>query len=191
MQLADEAVIDVEEVLDADASRRTRKVKAYFRGVGRSKRIVIYDNLLHNFSNEETLSVVAHEMGHWKHAHILKGIILGAIGTFLGLFLLQKLLAAAGPAASVRALLLAMLFLTLFSFAGLPVENAVSRFFERQADVEAIRLTGDPYTAVTLEQNLARANLAEVDPHPFVKFILYTHPPVLERISLALREAER
>jgi STE24 endopeptidase len=72
----------------------------------------------------------------------------------------------------------------------LPVQNAFSRAFERQADLEAIRLTGDPRAIVSLEQNLAKANLADVDPHPFVKFVLYTHPPVMERIELAIREAE-
>ena len=191
LKMASEAGIEVEDVLIADASRRTTKVNAYFTGMGRTKRIVIFDNLLDEFSNEETLAVIAHEMGHWKHSHIPKGVILGAVGVFLGFFLLQMLLNEMGTGASIRSLILAMLFFSLFSFVSLPFRNAFSRFFERQADVEAIRLTGEPYTVVMLEQNLARANLAEVNPHPFVKFVLYTHPPVLERIELALREAEK
>lgn len=190
LKMADEAGIEVEEVLIADASRKTTRVNAYFTGMGQTKRIVIFDNLLNEFSNEETLAVIAHEMGHWKHSHILKGIALGAAGMFLGFFLLQKLLNGAESMASIRTLILAMLFFSLFSFVSLPIQNALSRSFERQADVEAIHLTGDPDTVVTLEQKLARANLAEVNPHPFVKFVLYTHPPVLERIALALQEGE-
>ncbi len=192
LQMADEAGIKVEEVLVADASRRTNRVNAYFAGLGRTKRIVVYDNLLNRFTPEETLAVIAHEMGHWKHFHIPKGMLLSAIGILLGLFILQKLLDGMGVGTGPQVLVLALLFFTLFSFVSLPFQNALSRSFERQADREALYLTGgDSSTFVTLEQNLARANLAEVDPHPFVKLVLYTHPPVLERIELALREAEK
>lgn len=68
------------------------------------------------------------------------------------------------------------------SFVAMPVENGVSRHFERQADREAIRLTGDPEAHITLFKNLAYANLSEVEPHPYVKFLLYSHPPLIERI---------
>ena len=191
IEMSKEAGIEVDKVLVADASRRTAKVNAYFTGMGRTKRIVIFDNLLAGFSKEEILAVIAHEMGHWKHSHIFKGIILGAAGMFLGFFLLQKLLDGMGAGSGIQGLTLALLYFSLFSFVSLPVQNAFSRAFERQADLEAIRLTGDPRAIVSLEQNLAKANLADVDPHPFVKFVLYTHPPVMERIELAIREAER
>jgi STE24 endopeptidase len=190
IEMSKEAGIEVDKVLVADASRRTTKVNAYFTGMGRTKRIVIFDNLLAGFSKEEILAVIAHEMGHWKHSHIFKGIILGAAGIFLGFFLLQKLLDGMRAGAGIRSLTLALLYFSLFSFVSLPVQNAFSRAFERQADLEAIRLTGNPRATVSLEQNLAKANLADVDPHPFVKFVLYTHPPVMERIELAIREAE-
>lgn len=190
IEMSKEAGIEVDKVLVADASRRTAKVNAYFTGMGRTKRIVIFDNLLTGFSKEEILAVIAHEMGHWKHSHIFKGIILGAAGIFLGFFLLQKLLDGMRAGAGIRSLTLALLYFSLFSFVSLPVQNAFSRAFERQADLEAIRLTGNPRATVSLEQNLAKANLADVDPHPFVKFVLYTHPPVMERIELAIREAE-
>ena len=190
IEMSKEAGIEVDKVLVADASRRTAKVNAYFTGMGRTKRIVIFDNLLTGFSKEEILAVIAHEMGHWKHSHIFKGIILGVAGMFLGFFLLQKLLDGMGAGSGIQGLTLALLYFSLFSFVSLPVQNAFSRAFERQADLEAIRLTGDPRAIVSLEQNLAKANLADVDPHPFVKFVLYTHPPVMERIELAIREAE-
>lgn len=191
LEMASEAGLEVEQVLVADASRRTTKVNAYFAGIGKTKRIVIYDNLLHRFSPEETLAVIAHEMGHWKYSHLVKGIFLGAAGMFLGLWLLQSLLEGMCAKGGLHALTVALLFLALFSFISLPLQNAFSRAFERQADLEAIRLTKDPLTVITLEQNLARANLAEVEPHPFVKFVLYTHPPVLERIAMARREADK
>ena len=106
----------------------------------------------------------------------------------MGLFILQKLLDGMGVGTGPQVLALALLFFTFFSFVSLPFQNALSRSFERQADREALYLTGgDASTFVTLEQNLARANLAEVDPHPFVKLVLYTHPRCWKRIELAFK----
>lgn len=191
MKMAEEAGIRIDAVLVANASARTRKVNAYFTGLGKTKRIVLYDNLLTQFPQQETLAVVAHEMGHWNHAHIPKGTILGILGAFLVLFLLKTALGGIGLRADLKTVVLAVLFFTLFSFVSLPFQNTISRLWEREADLEAIRLTRDPLTHVSLKQNLALANLAEVDPHPYVKFILYTHPSAMERIELALQEAKK
>ncbi len=82
-QLADRAGIPVEEVLVMDASRRTNKANAYFAGIGKTKRIVLYDTLLDNYSSAEVEAVVAHEMAHWKLGHIRTGILLGILATFV------------------------------------------------------------------------------------------------------------
>ena len=182
-EMAAEAGIELDGVLVADASRKTNKANAYFTGLGRTKRIVIYDTLISRFSGEESLAVIAHEIAHWRYAHVRKGMLMGTAGIFLALFILHFL---AGKfdiyGGDLRIIPLALLFISLISFVAMPVENGVSRHFERQADREAIRLTGDPEAHITLFKNLAYANLSEVEPHPYVKFLLYSHPPLIERI---------
>jgi STE24 endopeptidase len=188
LAMADRAGIPVEKVLVADASRRTRKVNAYFTGLGRTKRIVLFDTLLESFRREEVLAVVAHEMGHWRHQHILKGIALGALGGLIAFYLFQLLLQGMGIAPGFRALPLALLFLALLSLAAMPAGNALSRSFEREADRTSLELAADPGAFISLKQKIALANLAVVRPHPLLKFTLYSHPPVMERIEMALEK---
>lgn len=185
MTLAEAAGIEVEDVLVADASRRTVKANAYFTGLGKTKRIVIYDNLLNNFSREEVMAVIAHEMGHWRYNHIFKSILLGSAGTFLSLYILKALLSAMGLAAGLKSLLVAYLFFSLLSLATMPLENLLSRSYERQADIAALRLTENPTAFIALKQNLGMANLSVVQPHPLLKAVLYSHPPIIERIKMA------
>ncbi|GAI17064.1 unnamed protein product, partial [marine sediment metagenome] len=89
INIAGKAGIEVKEVLVADASRKTNKANAYFTGIGGSKRIVVFDNLINNFSRKETLNVIAHEIGHWYNWHIFKSIIIGIISGTAGLFLIN------------------------------------------------------------------------------------------------------
>lgn len=191
VELADKAGIEVGEVLVADASRRTTKANAYFAGIGRTKQIVFYDNLLHGFSQREAELVLAHELGHWQKRHITKGILLGVGGALIFFLLYRFVLGGFGvpPAhpATVPVLLLAA---TVFSLAALPVENAVSRAFERQADRVSLELTGDPEAAVSMQKNLAARNLADVQPHPYIRSLLFSHPPAVERIAAAEKWAE-
>ncbi len=189
VKLSGKAGIRVGRVLVADAGRRTRKANAYFSGLGRTRRIVLYDNLLNVFTPEEVLAVIAHEMGHWRRGHLWKGLLLGAAGSFAALYALQLLLQKMGLQGDFRALPLALLFLVLLSMAAAPVSNALSRVREREADRFAIELTGEPAPLVSLYQKLARANLAVVEPHPLLKALLYTHPPLLERIETVLHRA--
>lgn len=189
--MAADVGIEVDEVLVADASRKTMKANAYFTGLGSSKRIVVYDTLLSGFSQQEALAVIAHEIAHWKYSHITKGILLGIGQAFLTLFLLSLALKelgitqTAGSRGDFRAIIFALLFFTLLSFVSMPIQNAISRAFERQADLKAIELTRMKDLQVTLHRNLAEANLSDVEPHPLIKAVLYTHPSTLERINLA------
>jgi len=183
--MADRAGINVEEVLVADASRRTHRANAYFAGMGGSRRIVLYDNLVENFSKEEILTVVAHEMGHWKYSHMVKGVVLGAVAVVPVLFVLYRLIGAMGLAGDLRLLPWALLFFSLVSFLAMPVQNCISREWERQADREALHLTGKPGAMVELKTNLAEANLAQVEPHPVIRAVYYSHPPIIERIQMA------
>ncbi len=191
--LAARAGLPVDQVLEADASRRTTKANAYFAGLGRTVRIVLYDTLVRTAPPDEIRMVVAHEMGHWRHHHIWKGIGLGAVSATLawGIAAWALRWAAARPAlrlagpADLAGLALIALVLAALDAASLPLQNAVSRAFERQADRTALELTGDPAAFVRGEVTLARSNLSDVAPARPIVWLLYTHPPVLERIAAA------
>ncbi|HBX24617.1 MAG TPA: hypothetical protein DEF34_13450 [Desulfotomaculum sp.] len=184
VELAAGAGIEVGDVLVMDASRQTTKVNAYFTGVGQTKRIVFYDNLLRDFSQREAELVVAHEIGHWKHHHITLGMLLGTGGALLFFLLYRLVLAGYGaPAGHPATVPLLLLFMTVFSLLLMPVQNTVSRAFERQADRTSIELTGDAAGAAAMSANLATRNLADVQPHPFIRGLFFTHPPTVERIA--------
>jgi len=193
LTLAGRAGIAVEQVYEADASRRTKKGNAYFTGLGATKRIVVYDNLVAKSDAEAVELVVAHEMGHWKHAHIWQGIGLTLAGMAVLLWCGARALAwaaerrafhLAGPA-DVAGLPLFLLALFVLSLASLPIQNAVSRHFERQADWASLELTRNPAAFIRAEIDLARSNLADLAPPRSVVWLLYTHPPVAERIRMA------
>jgi len=197
--LAGKAGIPVDQVYEMDASRRTRKGNAYVTGLGHTKRIVLYDTLLMGSSPDEVELVVAHEIGHWKRAHIWKGIGLSLLGMGIALWCGARVLDwairrggfhLAGPAdvAGIPLFLLAMFVLSL---ASLPIQNAISRTFERQADRTSLELTGNPAAFIRSEVQLARSNLADLTPPRLVIWLLYTHPPVAERIRMAETFAKR
>ena len=191
--LAGRAGIAVGKVYEMDASRRTRKGNAYFTGLGQTKRIVLYDTLLTGSEPEDVELVVAHEIGHWKAAHIWKGIGLGFLGMGIVLWCGARVLEwaarrgsfhLAGPA-DVAGLPLFLLVLFILHLVSLPIQNAISRGFERQADRTSLVLTENPAAFIRAEVQLARSNLIDLTPHPAVVWLLYTHPPVLERIRMA------
>jgi STE24 endopeptidase len=193
LTLADRAGIAVEQVYEADASRRTTKGNAYFTGLGSTKRIVIYDNLVTQSDPAAVELVLAHEMGHWKHAHIWQGIALTLAGMAFLLWCGARALAwaaeqrafhLAGPA-DVAGIPFFVLVLFVLSLAGLPIQNAISRHFERQADWASLEFTRDPAAFIRAEVGLARSNLADLTPPRPVVWLLYTHPPVAERIRMA------
>jgi len=191
IRLAERAGITVEQVLEADASRRTVKANAYVTGFGQTKRIVLYDTLIKRASADEVEAVLAHEMGHRMYHHIWKGVALSVVALFVGLGIAALVL----RWGSARGLIthpadpagLPLLILTLFllSLVTLPLQNVVSRHFERQADRAALELTGNRQAHIKVEVDLARSNLADITPPRWAVLLLYTHPPVLERIAIA------
>jgi STE24 endopeptidase len=187
-RLAERADLSVDKVLVMDASRRTTKANAYFAGLGRTKRIVLYDTLLRDYPRDEVEAVVAHEMAHWKLGHIRQGTIYGILANFalwllLFLFLRFSLdLPRRGPyPPEVWALV--VLFFLVASFLGNPVASGISRRMEAAADSYAVKLTSDPAAAVRLQVDLARRDLADVSPPPFIEWFSYTHPSTLRRIE--------
>jgi STE24 endopeptidase len=191
--LAEKAGVQVSEVLVMDASRKGRHTNAYFTGFGPTRRIVLYDTLLKNHTPAEIESILAHEIGHWQHNHILKGILLGGVGACFGFFLLAQILRWAvdrrpfllsGPA-DPAGLPLIVLLISVGGFLALPAQNAVSRHFERQADETSLKLADHPDDFIAAEKRLARDNLSNLAPNPLSVWLFYTHPPALERIRMA------
>jgi STE24 endopeptidase len=192
--LADEAGISVDEVVVADASRRTTAENAYVGGLGATKRVVLFDTLLENDNRGETLFVVAHELGHEKENHVLKGIALASAGLLVGFGALAWLAsrdwffswAGASGVRDLRGLPVLLLFLALVGLAALPIENVFSRSFERRSDEIAIDLTGNPESGVGLFRRLAFTNIADLRPPDIAVGVLFTHPPIPERIESLL-----
>ncbi len=185
INIAGKAGIEVKEVLVADASRKTNKANAYFTGIGGSKRIVVFDNLINNFSRKETLNVIAHEIGHWYNWHIFKSIIIGIISGTAGLFLINAVFTYFNMVGDFKSILVIILLISIISFLSLPLQNAVSRTFERQADNFTMQATENPDAQIQLMLKLAEFNLSNVSPHWYIKYFLYSHPPIMERIEAA------
>lgn len=186
----EEVGVTIDEVLVSDASRRTTGENAYVAGLGATKQVVIYDNLLESGTADETVFVVAHELGHRAENHVLKGVALSSLGLLLGfgaLYLLARSSsvwswAGASGVADLRALPLLLLFLSAATLVLMPLENGISRRFEAHADEIAIDLTGDPDTAVATFRRLAFKNIADLDPPRPLVWALFSHPPIPERI---------
>ncbi|MEA2499786.1 MAG: endopeptidase, partial [Actinomycetota bacterium] len=197
LALADQAGVSVKEVLVADASKRTTAENAYVAGIGSSKQLVLYDTLLVNGDTDETLFVVAHELGHKVKNHVVKGLIVSSAGLLIGFALLAWLShrpwfwswARADGIADVRALPLLIAFVTVAGLLTLPIQNGLSRRFEREADAIALRLTHDPSTAVRVFRRLAYSNIADLRPNPVATWLLFSHPPIPERIAAAVAES--
>jgi STE24 endopeptidase len=183
--------VPVDELLVMDASRQGRHTNAYFSGFGPTRRIVLYDTLLATHTPDEVLSVLGHEIGHWRADHIAKGIALGTLGALVGFLALDLLLRRAASAgwlsnpADPAGLPMILLLSYLGSWLAMPVGNAVSRRFEREADAAALELAGRPEVFIEAEKRLARTNLANVAPTPLSVWLFASHPPVLDRIAMA------
>lgn len=185
--------VEVEDVLVADASRRTTALNAYVSGFGASRRIVVYDTLLREASDREVELVVAHELGHAERQDVLVGTLIGALlaaAGVCGLFVLlssERVLARVGAsgAGDPRVLPLVLFLATAVPLLLAPLTNLVSRHVEARADLHSLELTGDVPTFVSTEQRLARTNLSDLDPNPLVYALFFTHPSAPERIALA------
>jgi STE24 endopeptidase len=197
-RLAADAGVDITQVLVSDASKRTTAENAYVAGLGESKQLVVYDTLLKQQNPKETEFIIAHELGHEQKNHVLKGVAVAALGLFVAFAVLQWLAGRAsfwqwGGAAGIgdlRALPLLLLFATIATVVTLPIQNAVSRYFESQADSVAIQLTHDPAPAVAAFRRLAFSNLSDLRPPRAAVWLLFTHPPIADRIQAILSEAK-
>ena len=192
--IARRAEVPVKEVLVADASRRTRKVNAYVSGLGRTRRLVLYDTLLAQASPAELGLVLAHELGHRRARHSIKGTLLGIVGLagFVGvLWALLRLpslgtaIGATSGAADRRIVPFVLLLAATLEIIGMPFGAALSRRWERQADRFSLELTGDLDSFEATHRALATANLSDLDPPRPIYLLFFSHPTPVERIESA------
>jgi STE24 endopeptidase len=186
LQLADRAGVDVGQVYRVDASRRTSAANAYVIGLGHSKRVVLYDNLIEDFKPAEVRTVVAHELGHQKHDDLVRGLawlaLVAPAGTFLAQALAERF-AGRRPLGTPAALPAIALAIALASLGLSCASNALSRRVEASADSFALRLTGDPNDFIAFQHRISVQNVGDPDPATLFHVLFDTHPTTLERIG--------
>ncbi len=182
----------LENIFIMDGSKRSTKSNAFFTGFGRNKRIVLFDTLIKEQSVNELVSVLAHEMGHFKKKHVLKNLILGILQMGIVFYLLSFFI-------SFQDLFDVFYMDEISIYAGLiffgllysPIDFFISilmqissRRDEFEADKFAFITIGDEEPLITALKKLSVKNLSNLTPHPFFVFLNYSHPPVLERIKV-------
>lgn len=177
-------------IFQMDMSSKTKKANAMFTGIGKSKRIILGDTLLSNFANDEIEVVLAHEMGHYFHKHIIRFMIAGLGASLLGFYVVHCLLHAGLEKLGleiyqVAGLPLFLFILFLFFLILMPFQNTYSRKLERQADQFALDQTKNKDGFIRAMEKLGKQNLADINPHPAIEFILYSHPSIQKRIDFA------
>jgi STE24 endopeptidase len=193
LELARKAGVDVGEVYRIDASRRTTAANAYVNGLGHSKRVVLYDNLITKFPRDQVRLVVAHELGHQKHDDLLRGLAWLALVAPAGTFLTQRLAERFGrrygmddagvkPGPVVLPAIALAVAIATFCFSS--ASNVLSREVEASADSFSLRLTDDPAAFVQFEQRLAVHNISDPDPPALWQTLFGTHPTTIQRIGI-------
>ena len=189
--MAERAGLTVSRVMQVDASKRSRHSNAYFTGIGRVKRIVLYDTLIRQMTHQEILAVLAHEIGHWKKGHIWKRLVMTEVGALLACYAAWWLLGWGGlpgllgmDGGSFAAQLTILAFLgSLAAFPLTPFSSWLSRCHEWEADRYATDLYGQPEALASALIKLSGENLANLHPHPLFAWFYYSHPPVVERVQ--------
>ncbi len=192
-RLAEAAGTRVNGVFAFDMSSKTVAANAALMGLGSTRRIVLGDTLINQFTHDEIETVLAHELGHHVHRDLPLGILVQSGLTLIGFWLADALMrwgvAAFGYAglADPATLPLLLVALALFGLVTMPLGNAWSRWREVLADRYALETTGKPQAFINAMTRLANQNLADAEPPPWVEFLLHSHPSINKRVALAQR----
>jgi STE24 endopeptidase len=197
VDLAERTGVSVDDVRVNDAGSRTTAANAYVSGVGATRRIVLYDTLVGEFPAAQVRVVVAHELAHIEARHIPKGVAwVAGLSLPVCLLLFAIVRWRTGTAAPgrdprgcdlvVRRLAVVAAGAAIIGAVTVPLQNAVSRSFEREAEVRALDLTADPGASIALQQGLVARARAVPDPPAIVRVLFGTHPTARERIGIAL-----
>jgi len=174
-----------------DGSKRSAHSNAYFSGFGKSRRIAIFDTLVENHTNDEIVSVVAHEVGHYKLKHIIHGTIIGIIETGIMLFVfnfimndyaLFRVFGVNDLSVHAGLIFFSMLYAPVTMITSV-ISNAISRKNEFEADNYSLQTTKNKEALISMLVSLAANNLSHLTPHPFKVFLSYSHPPTIDRIK--------
>ena len=174
-----------------DGSKRSAHSNAYFSGFGKSRRIAIFDTLVENHTNDEIVSVVAHEVGHYKLKHIIHGTIIGIIETGIMLFVfnfimndyaLFRVFGLNDLSVHAGLIFFSMLYAPVTMITSV-ISNAISRKNEFEADNYSLQTTKNKEALISMLVGLAANNLSHLTPHPFKVFLSYSHPPTIDRIK--------
>jgi STE24 endopeptidase len=191
-RFAERQGLSVEGIYQMDATKRTRHTNAFLAGLGRTKRIVLFDSLLQSHEEDEIVAVLAHEVGHLKRHHIGKSLILIGGVTFVLFYVASQLMRGdvlydsfgfSGTPVYVGLFLVFVLYAPL-QFLISPLGLAISRTFERDADRYACMSLGDGTSLINALKRMARDNLSNLQPHPLFAWFNYSHPPLTERLTL-------
>jgi len=187
--LAKGAGIKVENVFSFNMSKNTKKANAAFTGLGKTKRIILGDTLLNDYTKDEIETVIAHELGHYKHKHIVKNLIFGTVSSFLTFFIISILYKNSlswfdfENITQIAAIPLLSLWAMIIGLIQSPIGNILSRKYEYQADRYAIESTGKPESFKNTLNKLTDQNLGDREPHPFIEWFFYSHPSIKNRIN--------
>jgi STE24 endopeptidase len=183
-------------IFQMDAGRRSTHSNAYFTGLGKTKRVVLFDTLIHSHSHDEILSMLAHEIGHYKLKHIMKSYIIAQLSMLAGFYItflimnwnvFYETFGFEAPQSYIG-LLIISIFGKRISFFLKPLYMSLSRRFEKQADEFATNARPDRTPFILSLKKLAVDNLSNLNPHPLYVWFSYSHPPILERINYLERK---
>lgn len=189
--MAERCHFPLREVMVMDGSKRSAKSNAFFTGIGKNKRIALFDTLVERHSTPELVAVLAHEIGHYRRGHIQKGMALGIVTNGLMFFLLGSVMESRGlfdafgvaeTSVYLSLIFFGILVQPLSALLGV-LGNMSSRKWEYEADAYAAEATGEPGALVSALKKLSKDNLSNLTPHPLRVFLDYSHPPVLQRIA--------
>ena len=193
LQLAADEHVHLDDVLVADASRRTTTLNAYVSGYGSTRRVVLYDTVVRDLPRDQVLAIVAHELGHARHDDVLTGSILAALGTTLGIGLLALVVPLVrrrpGALRDPTVVPLVAALVTIGTLLSSPVNNGLSRLIETRADVDSLQTTRNPAAFIAMQRELALHSLSD-QPPAWSQFWFGSHPTTLERIAIARQLGE-
>jgi len=191
ISLANKMQVKILDVFQINFSKKSLKANAAFAGWGSTKRVILADTLKDKYSYDEIEVILAHEFAHYKLKHAFKLILLNSLAITVSFYLIFKTsvyalrifgLTSLSDIASLPIIIIYFMLLGIFMQ---PFENYLSRGFEKNADITALRITGLKEAFISMMEKLSLQNLADKNPHPLIKFFFFDHPPVDERIALA------
>ncbi|MDP8260224.1 MAG: M48 family metallopeptidase [Candidatus Gygaella obscura] len=191
IELARNNNIKVLNVYTIDFSKETAKANAAIIGMGKTKRIVLADTLVDNYTINEIIAVLAHEFGHFACGHIRKLLFSGFVITLASLFFMYVFLSKSflflgiNGFSDIVGFPIIALFFIIISLVAMPLQNAYSRKLEREADAFALNATNDKDSFISLMEKLGQQNLSDKNPNRLIEFLLYDHPSIASRIKLA------